>query len=123
MRRLLAALLFVPFVAIAVTGCNDWERNTFDSLASSQAVLNAAQADYESGTIPKTGCSYSLINNGKAAQTVAVNAMVDYEQLKANKGNTAAQEAQVTADLAALVPLVAQVQSLVSNPAAACGGK
>lgn len=120
--RMLSAVLIAGTLVMA-SGCNSWERNTFNTLATSKAVLDTAQADYEAKTIPQTGCSYGIINDGKAAQTVAVNAMVAYENLKAQKGNLAAQEAIVVSDLVALTPLVVQVQSLISNPAGACGGK
>lgn len=116
-KRIVLSLLIV-----ACLGCNTWERNTFNTLASSKAVLDTAQADYENHTIPPTKCAYTLINNGKAAQTIAVDAMVAYEQAKTTKGNLPAQEATVVGDLAALAPLVVQVQSLIGNPAAACPG-
>lgn len=116
-RALLAvSLLFV-------LGCNTWERNTFNTLAATKAVLDTAQNDYENKTIPQTGCSYAIINDAKAADASAVNAMIVYEQLKAQKGNLQAQEAAVTSDLLTLAPLVVQIESLISNPAAACGGK
>jgi hypothetical protein len=116
------SLLLIP-ILVAVLGCNTWERNTFNTLAASKAVIDTAQSDYEAQTIPQTKCAYAIINDGKAAQTVAVNGMVTYEQQKGAKGNLTAQEAVVTTDLLALAPLVIQVQSLISNPAAACGGK
>ncbi|MFL6427890.1 MAG: hypothetical protein ACJ71S_06570 [Acidobacteriaceae bacterium] len=119
MKRILSAVL----LALAITGCNSWERNTFNTLSASKAVLDTAQSDYESKTIAQTTCAYSIINDGKAAQTAAVNALLTYEGLKASKGSLTAQEAVVTADLVALAPLVVQVQSLISNPAGACGGK
>jgi len=110
-------------VLILLAGCNSWERTTFNTLATSKAVLDTAQKDYEAGTIPQTKCAYALINDGKAAQTVAVNAMIAYEGVKSAKGNLTAQEVIVTGDLGTLAPLVIEVQSLVSNPAAQCGGK
>lgn len=119
MKRFLALAL----IALAVTGCSDFERTSFNTLSSSKAVLDTAQADYEARTIPKTQCAYSLINNGKAAQTTAVTALQDYHNISAAKGNVSAAQATVVADLATLAPIVVQVQSLISNPAAACGGK
>jgi hypothetical protein len=116
-------ILATVLLAMLAAGCNSWERNTFNTLAASKAVLDTAQADYEAKTIPETKCAYAIINDGKAAQTVAVNGMLTYEQLKAAKGNVTAQEVVVTSDLVALAPLVIQVQALISNPATACGGK
>jgi hypothetical protein len=118
MKRILAAVL----LTLAVAGCNTWERNTFNTLAASKAVVDTAQADYEAKTIPQSTCAYTAINDAKAAQTVAVNAMVVYEQLKSSKGNLTAQEAIVTTDLVALAPLVVQIQTMVANPTAPCTG-
>lgn len=113
--------LLIPLLLIAA-GCNSWERTTFQTLASTQAVLDTVHNDYENGTIPKTNCAYELINDAVAADTVAVNAMVVYEQLKAKKGDLQAQEAAVASDLVALAPLVVKIESLIANPTAACGG-
>jgi hypothetical protein len=114
-RLLIVSLLFV-------VGCSTWERDTFNTLAASKAIVDTAQADYQAKTIPQSTCAYTAINDAKAAQTAAVNAMVVYEQLKATKGNVAAQEATVTADLGLLAPLVVEIQSLVANPTAPCTG-
>ena len=116
-------VLAVALLVVLAGGCNTWERNTFNTLASTKAVLDTAQNDYENKTIPQTQCAYSIINDAKAADTSAVNAMIVYEQLKAQKGSLQSQEAAVVSDLAALAPLVAQIQALITNPAAACGGK
>lgn len=105
-----------------VLGCNTWERNTFNTLASTKSVLDTVQNDYENKTIPQTQCAYAIINDAKAADTTAVNAMITYEQLKASKGNLQAQEAAVTSDLLTLAPLVAQIEALIANPATACKG-
>lgn len=121
MKRYIAKALLAALVCLPLTACSGFERNTFNTLSSSKAVLDDAQAKYEASTIPHNQCAYSIINNGKAAQTVAVNAFLTYEQVKTANGNVAAQEAVVVADLAALAPLVAQVTTMVSNPATACG--
>lgn len=119
-------LLVIPLLALVCCfGCNSFERDTFNTLSSSKAVIDQAQADYEgtgSVKISHDQCAFSIINNAKAAQTAAVNTMVVYEQLKASSGNLNQQEAVVITSLASLAPLVVQVQSLVSNPTAACAG-
>lgn len=117
-RMLIALALF----ATLATACNTWERNTYNTLASSKAVIDGAAADYESAKIPQTKCAYSIITNARTADTVAVNAMVVYEQVKLNKGNVAAQVNVVTSDLSALAPLVTEISALVSNPATKCPG-
>lgn len=113
--------LLIPLLLIAA-GCNSWERTTFQTLSASKATIDNAQAQYEAKAIAQNACSYAIINDAKAGQTVAVNSFLTYEQVKNSKGDLAAAEAIVNAKLTALVPLVAQVTSLLSNPAAACGG-
>jgi hypothetical protein len=97
-------------------GCTNFERNAFNSLAASKAVVDQAQADYTAKTIPENACTYALINNAKAAQTVAVDSMLLYETEKSAGANLTAQEAAVTQDLAAIVPIVVQVKALYTNP-------
>lgn len=120
MRKLLPLLLCFIFV----TGCDSFERSTFKTLSASKAILDTAQADYEVGTpIPHNRCAYALINNGKAAQVVAVNGMLTYEGIKTAGKDLTAQTVEVTADLVALAPLVVQIQALISNPAVCTGAK
>jgi hypothetical protein len=118
MKRIIAAMALGA--ALLTSGCTSFEQSTFQTLSASKAVLDTAQQDYENRTIPKTACAQSIINNGKAAQTVAVAALQDYANVVAAKGNVSAQQAVVVAGLASLAPLVVQVQSLISNPSAAC---
>jgi hypothetical protein len=115
MKRILVVSLL-----LLVAGCSNWERQTFQTLSASKAVLDQAQADYTTRTIPQTHCAEAIINDGKAAQTAAVDAMVVYEQLKATKGSLTAQTVIVTADLATLAPMVVQIQALIANPAVTC---
>jgi hypothetical protein len=110
-------LLLVLVLAGSLTGCNTWERDTFNTLAASNAVINQAEADYNAKTIAQSRCAYALINDGKAAQTIAVSAMIVYEQEKSAGVSLTAQTATVTADLAALPALVAQIKALYTNPA------
>lgn len=114
-------ILAIALLSLCVMGCNDFERTTFQTLSASKAVIDTAQADYEARTIPHNSCSYSIINDAKAAQTTAVNAMVIYEEEKAAKTDLAAQTAAVTSTLVQLPLLIVQVKSLYSNPT--CGGK
>lgn len=118
MKRILAVVL----LAVAITGCNSWERTTFQTLSASKATIDNAQAQYESKAIAQNACSYAIINDAKASQAVAVNSFLTYEQVKNSKGDLTSAETIVNTKLTALIPLVAQVTSLLSNPAAACGG-
>lgn len=111
----LAAFLALPLL---LAGCSSFERDAFNSLSASKAVIDLAQADYTTGKIKETKCTYALINDAKAAQTTAVDGMLAYETVKAAKGDLAAQSAAVTVDIAAIVPLVAEIKVLYVNPSA-----
>ena len=99
-------------------GCNSFERNTFNSLAASDAVIDQAQVDYTAGKIKQTSCTYAVINDAKAAQTTAVTAFALYESNKSE-----AQEQAVLQDISAIVPLVAEVKVLYTNPSACVAPK
>ena len=110
---LVAALAFV-----GLCGCNTWERTTFQTLSASKATIDQAQADYESGKIKQTAASFKAINDLKASQTAAVQAMVTYESIKAAKGSAIALDAQqqiVAAALAQIGPLIAAVKGLYTT--------
>lgn len=115
--KVVGVLVFALVGLMALTGCNSFERDTFNSLAASKAVIDQAQADYTAGTIKETQCSYAVINDAKAAQTLAVNAMLVYEQEKAAGSSLSAQTATVSAEVAAIVPLIVDVKALYSSPA------
>jgi len=119
-RNKFAALLLSVSVILA-TGCNDFERTAFQTLSSSRAVIDQAQADYESRKLPHNQCAYALINNAKAVQTTAVNAMVVYEEEKATSKDLTSQTALVASTIASLPPLVVKIKTLYTNPAS-CGG-
>lgn len=115
-------LLCVSLVLV-ISGCNSFERNTFNTLATSKGVIDQAQADYVAKTIPRTTCTYAVIQDAKAAQTLAVNAMFFYEAEKSAGKDLGAQEATVTLELADIVPLIAQVKVLYTNPSACVNPK
>lgn len=111
-------------LCLCLAGCTSFERSTFQTLSASKAVLDQAQTDYEAGTpIPHNQCAYALINDGKAAQTVAVDAMLVYEGEKAAGKDLTSQTTVITADLLSLAPIVVKVQSLIVNPASCAGVK
>lgn len=118
--RVVATLM----LCACLTACSNFERNTFKTLSASKAVLGDAQTKYEAGTqIPHNACAFALINDGKAAQTTAVNAMLTYEGVKNANGDLATVTATVTSDLIALAPLVVKVEALIANPSSCTGGK
>jgi hypothetical protein len=119
MRKRRTVVKFTSTVAIAILlagfACSNWERQTYQSLAASKAVVDQAQADYESGALPKTAVSFAAINEAKAGQVAAVQSLAAYEGIKANKGSTTAltsSQATVNATLAALPNLIAAVKAL-----------
>lgn len=115
---LLAALL-IPF---AMVGCTSWERSSFQTLAASKAVIDQAQVDYESGKLPHSKAVYDAVNKAKGAQTLAVNAMVTYEGMKAQGAHqTALQAAQtdVAIALEALPAILADIKALYTKQTAA----
>lgn len=110
----LFALAVLP--ALALSGCTNWERATFQTLSASQATINQAQADYEAGTaIPHNQAAYTVITAAKLAHDTAVNQMVVYEQLKATGASASAlaeAENQTTAAVAELPGLITQIKAL-----------
>lgn len=116
-----AVLLLATLAMLTATGCNGFERSVFQTLSASRDVIDQAQVDYEARTLPHNQCAYALINNAKAVQTTAVNAMVVYEEQKATKKDLTSQTALVASTIAGLPPLVLQIKTLYTNPAA-CGG-
>ena len=121
---LLSIWLALPLMLV---GCTTWERTTFQTLASAQNTLNTAQAAYEvsanapcppGGTVaclPHSAAVNTVISKAKAADTLAVNAMVTYEEAKfASAGTTglAAAEAEVNAAMLNLGTLIGDVQAL-----------
>lgn len=113
-------ILVLAVLALCVTGCTDFERASFQTLSASKAVIDQAQADYESKALPHTSCSYSIINDAKAIQVTAVNALELYEVDKAAKTDLTAQTAVVTTALIQLPAVIVQVKALYTNPT--CGG-
>jgi hypothetical protein len=118
---LLLLILGASVALLGVTGCSDFERQTYKELAASQAVVNQAQDDYESRLIPRTPAAYAAINKAKAAQTLAVQSMATYEKIKEAKGAQTALDAQqqiVAAALQALPDLIAAVRATYTAPTA-----
>jgi 1-deoxy-D-xylulose 5-phosphate reductoisomerase len=113
----LAAVLAV--LAIGLVGCTNWERAAFQTLSTSHAVINQAQTDYEVGTaIPHSTAAYNAINSAKQGQTLAVNAMVTYEEVKAAGGTAAslaAAQNDATIALANLPTLIANVKAFYNG--------
>ncbi len=111
-RILLASLTLMLFT---VAGCSNWERQTFQALSASKAVIDQAQADYETGKLPHSQLTYDAVNKAKAAQTSAVEGMITFEQLKATNataGALAKAQGDVAVILADLPGLITAIKSL-----------
>jgi len=120
MKRYLLLLALLP-----LAGCNTWERTTFNTLSTSKATLDTLQADYEAGCpatpvigtpcLPHNTLAYNAITKAKDADTLAVNAMVVYEEEKAAGTDLTQQQQIVTTELAELPALIADVQALFNK--------
>ena len=114
-QMLLAAIVIG---VIGVIGCNDFERTTYQTLSASKTVVDQVAADYNAKKIPTTEAAFKAVTALRAAQTTAVNAMIEYETIKAAKGSASALAAQqqiVTSALAALPPLIASAKALYTS--------
>lgn len=124
---MLLTIVFAPAWLITFTGCNNWERTTFQTLATAQATLNAAQTAYEQSAtapcpvpamqtcLPHTAAVYNTITKAKAADVLAVNSMVTFEEMKAASAGTTgltAAEADVNVAVANLSTLIGDVKAL-----------
>lgn len=121
MKRLALLSIWLA-LPLAIVGCTSWERTTYQTLAASKAAIDQAQADYESGKLPHSQTVYDAVNKAKAAQTLAVNSMVTYEQMKATGASQSAlQTAQndVTIALQALPTILADIKALYTKQTAA----
>jgi hypothetical protein len=110
LRGIVRGVVALALVACAV-GCNSFERTTYQTLATSKAVIDQAQADYEARTIPHTQPVYVAITTAKQAQTTAVDAFLTYEQVKQAKGDTDAQQQIVVVALGRLPVMIADIKA------------
>lgn len=111
------ALALGAGACVGLAGCDSFERNAFKTLSASKAVVDEAQTDYESGLIAKNNEDFTAINDLKAVQATAVQALESYDalvQAKASSSAVTAQQAVVQAALNQLPQLVAAVQALIA---------
>jgi len=124
-------LILALALALAITGCTNWEQTTYKTLAASQAVINQAQADYEASAtapcaptatacLPHSAAVYNTVNEAKKIQTTAVDSMVTYEEAKAAGGTTAslnALEADVNVAIQQLPTIITDIKALYGKAA------
>jgi hypothetical protein len=115
--KAVALLCVLGLLCVGLAGCSQFERTAFNTLSSSQAVIAQARKDYISGTIKNTTCTDALITNATSAHDAAVTALEVYAAEQAAGSDLSAQEATVTADVASVVAIVAEVKAIYSNPA------
>jgi len=113
----LVALLVASLLlgSLGLMGCDDFERKTFQTLSASQALIDQAQIDYETGSLPHTQASYEAINKAKETQIVAVRAFQQYEaaKLAANQNSdVTVQMATLNKALSSLGPMVASIKHI-----------
>jgi hypothetical protein len=110
MKKITAALA-LTLIAFCTVACNSFERTTYQTLATSKAVIDQAQTDYEARTIPHTQPVYAAINKAKQGQTTAVDAFLTYEQVKQAKGDVNAQQQVVVVALSRLPVLISDIKA------------
>ncbi len=114
-------LTIALLLGACIVGCTSWERQSFQALSAAQAVLNQAQTDYTAGCpaavptdpcIPRNQAAFTVITKAKAADVLAVNAMVEYEQVKAASGSSSALNTAQIAAANALAQLPADLTAV-----------
>ncbi len=118
--KIVSALLLAVLALTCVTvGCSNWERQTYNSLAASKAVIDQAAKDFNAGALPQSAQVKLAIENAQKVQAAAVNAFWGYEQAKiAKSGDLAAKQKAVVDALARVPEVLALIQSFYKT-----GGK
>jgi hypothetical protein len=123
MKRLIGTIIGAALLLLPLS-CSSFERTTFQTLSATQATLNSSQALYETGCpapagvtgcIPHDQIAFTAITKAKAADVLAVNAMVVYEQEKATSSSASvllAQEQVVLSELAQIPSLLVAINTL-----------
>lgn len=110
------ALLILLTLPALLIGCSNFERNAFNTLSASQAVIVQARTDYISGKITQTTCTDAIITDATEAHNVAVTALEVYDAERVAGTDVAAQGVAVTGDVASVVTLAAEIKTLYTNP-------
>lgn len=116
-RRL--RIVTVLTLLLAVMGCGDWERRTFQTLATSDRVITQASQEYNAGRIPQVGVNYDLILQAQRVQYAAVQAFDSYWAVKlaTQKALAAGTLDKTTARARLAAAQSAVLQALVELPA------
>ena len=108
MKRI--ALFGVIVISLLSAACSSWERQTYQTLAATRAVINQAVRDYQSGAIPRTPASYAVIHRARLADEAAVRAFETYAELRLGSQNTS----QIAAAQAMVKTLMLQLPAIMS---------
>ncbi len=107
----IAVYLAVVMAVVSLIGCSSWERQTFQTLAASKAVVDQAVQDYNAGSIEQSQVNHDAIDKARHAHDAAVDAFHVY--IVAKEALAAAQKQQdPNATSQAQVALQAAVDSV-----------
>jgi hypothetical protein len=121
--RFLALALIVSATA-ALAACNSWDKQTYQALAASKAVIDQAASEYNAGQVPQTATVRNLIAKARTAQTAAVEAFQAYAAAKlVGSSDVATKQAAVATLLGDVTALVGQIQDALAHaPPPTSGG-
>jgi hypothetical protein len=112
-RNIYAASVFRELCLVSLDAIR---RYHYQSLAANKAIIDKAQADYNTGkAIKQNKAAFDTIATAVTAHNVAVNAMTEYERLKAGKASAdalAMAQKDVETAIADLPSLVASIVKL-----------
>ena len=104
------------FALLALTfACSDWEKTTYQTLATSKAVIDQAGRDYNAGLLPQTAAARNAIEHARAIQTTAVRSFEAYAVAKVTGDPAASLDQKRQAIVTAIITVnqvVIDVQAL-----------
>ena len=114
MKRLFSFAI-ITFVVLLSSGCNTFERNTYNTLATSKAVIDTAAQQYNKGEIPQTTCVRTLIADARKAQQLGADDLLAYHNILAAKGDVTGEVSAITSDISTLVANVTSIKSISAS--------
>lgn len=109
----LILLMIIATGSLALQACDSFERQSFQTLSASHAVIEQARADYISEAIPRTRDTKAAIEEASAVQNLASEALLNYEiAVKAKSPDIASKRAVVVELLSRLPALVARIKAV-----------
>jgi predicted negative regulator of RcsB-dependent stress response len=108
-------LVLLAFLAVSLASCTDWERNTFQTLSASKAVIEQAGDDYNNKKIQQTKEVYAILLKAGAIHNTANQAFLSYKKIKdagANSTQLNAAIAEVNAAIQQLPGIIAKIKAI-----------